>query len=493
MNMLFMHNTKSVPIQRIVVFGLIAVVIVWRMILPVRGGQFGPDESMDVLSVQSILKGEGLSLIGPVGHFGIAYGPYSKYLLTLLYALTGFNLGLALLVSSIVLLAGPFLLAGYCQGEKYAIWVFLFALTSPLAIRWSMGGLWTIQFLIPLSALILYLGRPSCPKTMGREFAIGLLLGCSVGVHLQTIPFVAAILIWRVWVTKRIGSIISMGAGIFLAVMPYLIGLWQIRDQLSFSTNSAIYPGAANGILVFLFVLAGIFRDFGVPGDILIQSPGSLLHSIEVGLSQITVALTIVLIVLGLYQFGKSGWKNFRAEHYLAPFALCIVFYLPFGFITRTGLTSHNAMVFWWFAPLVIPIIIMNLLQKRAGIWCMSLLIGFNLMVGMIEYAPRFVNGTQASYAYGLGPSWWAYEEVASTLCAEVNNQTPKQDTVTVEISGDPWNERIRFILSNLIKLKYPDCAQRVRLIRSDTSIGRILRVEADPDGIHLRVLSVTR
>lgn len=488
-----MHNAKGVPIRRIVVFALIAVVIVLWMILPVRGGQFGPDESDVMLTAKSILKGEGFPPIAPGGHFGIPYGNYSQVWNTLLYALTGFNLGLALLVSSIVQLAGPFLLAGYCRGKKYAIWVFLFALTSPLAICYAMAGLWTIQFLIPLSALVLYLGRSGCPKTMWREFTIGLLLGCMVGIHLQTIPFVAAIFIWRVWVTKRIGSILSMGAGIFLALMPYLIGLWQIRDQLSVSINNANYPGGTNGIVDFLLVLTGIFRYLGVPGDMRLLPPDSLLGSIEDGLSQITIVLSIALLVLGLYQFRKSGWKNFRAEHHLSPFALCIVFYVPFGFITRTGLTSHNGMAFWWFAPLVIPIIMMNLSQKRAGIWCMSLLIGFNLMVGMIEYVPRLVNGTQASYAYGLGPSWWEYEEVASTLCAEIKNQTPQQDVVTVEMSGDPWNERIRYILANLIKVKHPDCAQRVQLIWSDSTLGRVLRVEPDPDEIHLRVVWVTR
>jgi hypothetical protein len=221
--------------------------------------------------------------------------------------------------------------------------------------------------------------------------------------------------------------------------------------------------------------------------------PGGWLYAVEERLAQLTVGITTLLLLIGTIHFWKSGRKHLSSSNPLVPFLLCAAFYLPFAYITNTGFQPHNGMALWWFTPLVIPPVIMAVLPKRTAIGALWFLIAFNLITIAIEYTPRIVNGTQASFAYGHGPSWWAYEEVASTVCAEVNNQASGRGSTIVEMSGDPWNERIRYVLANLIKLKHPDCAQRVQLTWSDTSPGRVLRVEPDPDKIHLRVVWVTK
>jgi len=483
------RNSAAISLRRPMFSSLAAGVILYRLILPVRAGQFGPDESLFALRAQSILSRASLPPVGLSGNYGMVYGPYPSYYFAVLYGLTQFNLGWALLISSIVLVTAPFLLAASIKEEGYPQWTFLLALTSPLAIYFSVMGLWDTPLLIPLSAFVLYFTRFVSKNTAWKEFVIGLLLGVSVGSHLLAITFVAGISAWRVLVTKRTKSIIGLGAGILIAVMPYAIGLWQVRSELSPSLRRAggetIIPGP-------VALLASLLRFWGAHPGVRINPNGWLLAA-EDTLSQVTVSLAIVLLLVAVYHFWKSRRKQLSIENPLAAFALCAVFYLPFAYITNTSIQPQYGQALWWFAPLVIPAIVMGIMPKRAGVWCLSLLVALNLMITAVEYTPRIVNGTQASYAYGHGPSWWAYEEVASTLCAEANNQWPGQGMVTAEMSGEPSNMRIRFILENLIKLKHSDCAQRVQLIWSDTSTGRVLRVEPDPDRIHLRVFWVTR
>jgi len=489
---LYVRNLVIFCRQRPLFCLLVTAIILFRLFLPLRNGAFGPDESLIALRTQSILKGDSFPLIWGPGNFLFPYGSYSLYFLALIYGMTGFHLGWSLFIASIVLMSAPFLLAGYIAPKSYPFWTFLLALTSPVAIHYSLSGLWSIQFFIPLSALVLYIGRSSSPQKTWKEFLIGLLLGVGIGTHPQIMPFVAGIFVWRILVTRRKEAIINLIVGIFIAVLPYLIGLWQIRNSLHFTLSSPTYPSEA-GIRGFLVFFSSLFRFFGAHPAVHMFPPGGWLYAVEKLLAQLTIGITISILFVGAYYFWKSGRKHLSIKSPLVPFLLCAAFYLPVAYMTNTGFQPHNGMALWWFAPLVIPPVIMAVLPKRAAIGALWLLITFNLIIVVIQYTPHIVNGTQASFAYGQGPSWWAYEEVVSTVCAEVNNQASSQGSTIVEMSGDPWNERIRYILANLIKLKHPDCAQRVQFIWSDTSPGRVLRVEPDPDKIHLRVVWVTR
>ena len=80
---------------RWLVWILIAVIILYRLILPIRAGQFGPDESELAVRAGALLKGETFPLIGLWGTQGVPYGPYPTYFYTLLYGLSGFHLGWA--------------------------------------------------------------------------------------------------------------------------------------------------------------------------------------------------------------------------------------------------------------------------------------------------------------------------------------------------------------------------------------------------------------
>ncbi len=472
---------------------LIAIIIFLRIVLPLRIGMFGPDESTQALEAQSILKGASIPLCGVVvGSFGIPYGVYATYFTAFIYGITGFNLGWSLFIASIIALSAPFFLALYVPSKENRFWTFLFALTSPLAIHYSFCGLWSIPVLIPLSAIVLYIGRPSSPQKIWKEFLIGLFLGIGLGIHPQTLPFVAGIFVWRILVTRRKAAVFSLIMGIFLAALPYLIGLWQTRGIWQLTLSPRAYP-PERSIISFFVYLSSLFRFWGVHSRVHMFPPRTFLYVIESILAVLTVLIAILLIYRGAKCFWKTGRKHFSTENPLFPALLCAAFYMPFAFVTNTGFQPQNGMALWWFAPLVIPPIITAIFPKRAAISALWYLIAFNLIIVAVQYTPKVINGTDAYFAYGQGPSWWAYEEVVSDIYMKVNNQRSSQGDTIVEMSGNPYNERIRYILANLMKLRHPDCAKQVQFIWSDTSPGRVLRVEPDPDKIHLNVFWVKR
>lgn len=473
---------KAIPARRFIFFAFIIGVIVYRLVLPIRAGQFGPDESLFLVRAQSIVRGDSLPLVGLSGNYGMFYGPYPSYFFAAAYGVTGFSLGRVFLISSTLLLTAPLLLAAAARRMRHTTWIFLLALTSPLAIYFSVLGLWDTPLLIPLSALILYVARPGTQIRTWREFAIGSLLGISLGVHLQVIPFVAGISTWRFLLTRRKRPILALVSGMFVAVLPYLLGLWQIRDQLSPSLGRSGEEALAPDPWA---LLTSLFRFWGGHPGVRINSNSWFLGA-EVLLAQVTFGLIIVLLLMSAYYIWRSRGKLPSIENPLTAFALCAAFYVPFAYITNTGSGNQYGQTLWWFAPLVIPIVVMGVLPRKAAAVCLSLLVAFNLVTTSVEYLPRLRNGT--GIEWGHGPSWWMQEQVVADLHREVERRGG-QITI-VELACKYCD----YTLDALIEVKHPDIAHQVGLVPSaEKGTGKVLRVEPDEDRIHLRVRWVMR
>ena len=482
-----MQKLRNASRVQLCLVAALALFVLFRLLAPIWMGQFGPDESLLVLKIKDIFNGAPVPLVNWMNTHGLYNGPYPIYFLMFIYTISQFNLGLALFQTGVLYVLSSFLVAAAVPPGKIRIWVLLFALTSPLHFYFSLMGLGDGIFLIPISALVLFLHSQKRAGVL-YNFLIGALLGMAAGVHITASFLVAGISLSRLFIYRSIRTILGLCSGFVLGVLPYAIGLWVNRSAMS---PSLVRPGDENTSPLLVDIPRALFRFLGQQAQVRINGTGVLLTAEDL-LAQATLVFAVFLFLISV-AFLCYRWKEIASSPTLTAVFLCAAFYIPFGWFTNTLLLTYGGHAIWWIAPIVIPAIILWLVPGKVGPLCLSLIVIFNLATLVIQYTPRIVNGTQASYAYGHGPSWWAYEEVAASLCAEVSNQKPKQGITTIEMAGDPWNERIRFILANLIKLKHPDCAQRIQLIWSDSTPGRVLRVEPDPDKIHLRVVWVTR
>lgn len=474
--------------QTYVVGALILLFTLFRLLLPVWSGQLGPDESDMALRVKEFLNGGPLPVINTMGSRGVPSGPYPLYIMAILYGLTQFNFSLTFLLTSSLFVGSAFILTGAVSSEKKKVWVLLFALTSPLHIYFTMMGLGDGVWVIPLSALVLFLNARKDVGSIWLELTIGWLLGVLLGIGLAVFILPLGVVAARLFVYRRLRVAFGLFLGLALGISPYAVGLWANRFNISLRllnpAEESISPRLTD-------IPLGVFRFFGQQAETRINGAGTWFFAEDLLSKSTEVILVVLFLASVVYLY--FNWKRTIASVGALTFLTCTALYIPFGWITNSLYRNYTGYMVWWIAPIVIPTVVLWLIPRRAGFVSLSLLVIFNLTTIAIEYTPRIVNGTQASYAYGHGPSWWAYEEVAASLCAELSNQKPKQSITTIEMAGEPWNERIRFILANLIKLKHPDCAQRVQLIWSDSTPGHVLRVEPDPDKIHLRVVWVTR
>jgi hypothetical protein len=110
----------------------IAGVIACRLIVPLRGGQFGPDESQLMLLASRVLHGDAFPLLGLQGTHGMPYGPYPTYFhYSALYGLTGFDFRWAFCLFGLLLILSGLAVAESVAAEGCRVWTFIFAVTSP--------------------------------------------------------------------------------------------------------------------------------------------------------------------------------------------------------------------------------------------------------------------------------------------------------------------------------------------------------------------------
>ena len=461
-------------------------VILYRLILPIRAGQFGMDESELAVRAGALLKGEYFPLIGLWGTRGVPYGPYPTYFYTLLYGLTGFHWGWAFLILNLLFLASAFLVAASVKPHAFSMWTLLLALTSPVAIYHSMM-LWDNPLLIVTSALILYLARPEAARGNWRDFVIGILLGVSLGIHLMALPFIAGVVVWRILVVKQLKAVLALGLGFVISIVPYVLGLWQVRELLAIVARRAADPS-----MDLWSLPTSLFRFWGLhPFQFFVNVNGPFLW-LEQQLGHVTLGVILALLLLTGYVIWKACvHRSLPRKSLLTAFLLCAAFYLPFAFITNSSHLLTHANAIWWFAPVVIPIVVLQVFPGRAGPAILSCLVSFNVLVTAVQCAPRMITGTSAEsidrWGYGLGASWWMQEITAREICAEAERQVQRQglDMILVKLADVKY---IAWSLPNLIKVKYPDCFAKIKWAPNSQQAYDI-RVDPDADHRYLRVI----
>lgn len=474
--------------RNLVIVALI-LFIVFRLFIAAWVGQLGPDEAAHALTVKGIIDGDSIPLVSLLNTHGFYNGPYQIYFLVLVYSLTRFHFGLTLLLVSCLYIASVFLIASAISSKEIKWWVLLFGLTSPLQIYFSMTGLGENALVFFIPALVLFIHSKNGSK-LWREIIIGFLLGMTLGISISSLPFIVGIVLARFFIyrKKAISIIFGQFVGMLLGIMPYAIGLWINRSSMSPTLVRSGDKIARN----FLDVSRSLFRYFGQQVNVRMNGAGAFLF-VENLLAYITTVLIAALFLISVAFFYYNRKKVASSPVLLAVF-ICAVFYIPFGWITNTLALGYGGQVIWWITPIIIPVIVFWILPRKARVACLSLLLIYNLIVITTQHTKKVIDGTQASYMYGLGPSWWAYEDVASVLCAEINNQLPKQNVTFIEMSTDMHyvsRVRIQYVLENLIKLKYPDCAQLIQW--SDAGEGCFLRVEPDSRQVNMEVVWVDK
>lgn len=467
------------------VWVLVTVVMLWRLALPIRAGQFAGDESELAVRAGALLRGGTIPLLGLWGTRGVPYGPYPTYFYTFLYGLTGFHLGWSFLVLGLLFLASCFLLAASVRAYGSSTWTLLLALTSPVAIFFSMM-LWDNPLLIVTSALTLYLAIRA-PDTCWKPFGIGLVLGVSLAIHLMALPLVAGIFVWQVFVARRLKPALPLGVGIVIPLLPYLLGLWKVRDLLTPGFRRVVDPD-----IDLLSLPTSLFRFWGLHPFPPFANVGGTPLRLEEALGYLTLGITLVLIAMTCHVIWNSYIRStLSRDSPLTALLIVAGFYLPFAFVTNSSHLLSHANAVWWFAPVVIPIVVRQVFPGRAGTTVLSSLVACNIVAAPVQWAPRMIVGTSAEtinqWDYGLGASWWMQEGVARDIRTEADREvrSRRADLVLVKLADV---KNINSSLPNLFKVKYPDDFSRIKWV---PEYQKSCDIRVDPDAEH-RYLRVT-
>jgi hypothetical protein len=473
----------------ICVASLLAAAVLCRLFLPVRGGGLGPDELELALRASSFLSGAPLPLLGLMGTHGLPNGPHPTYILIFIYWITHFHFGWAYLVYSALLVLAAFLVAVSVRREGYPFWTLTLALTSPLAVYFSMQ-IWDNPFLIPCSALlclILSLRRQnSCPT----DFTIGTLLGVALGIHPQALPFAVAVITWRFMNSRRRSTIVVMASGLALTLLPYAVGLWRVWDRLRITIGGTIVPVPQLSLPPLAF-LTSIFRFVGAQPVGRLNCSGQLLmlENLIVGITSI---LSLVLLAGAVYCVARH-WRLWLSRESMRLFyVLCAVLSVLFLFVTNAFGPQYTQAI-WWFAPVVIPIVAMQILPRKWATLCLSLMVGFNVLATGIQYAIRTVHGTSAESARyywsgSLGPSWWMLKDVVNQISRieDQYGQAGLCKPLTVRLCPVKFSS---FAVPNTMRLFDPQRAARIRWAGENEKNWDV-SVQADRAGILMQVIS---
>jgi hypothetical protein len=350
----------------------------------------------------------------------------------------------------------------------------IFAVTSPLAILWSFV-LWDNTLLILTSALVLYLGcRPTGPS-LGREFAIGLLLGISLAIHLQAIPFVVGIVCWRIAIAKRLGSVVALAGGAALAVLPYAFGLLQVRRQLTLSLRS----GHTEPVGEPLALVTSLLGFWGAHSRVALSfGPRPYAVTAAAALRGVTSAVAVVLVMLiAWYLARRALQRELALASPSTALMLCALCYVPFALITNSASTGghYRAQAIWWFAPVAIPVAMLGL-WPRAGPLALVTLVAVNLVASAGEIRFMLSETTPVRLA-----RWRVVEQVAEELCGAVNTTRQEKATAIVTVRALPRIWYIQGTLPNLLGAKYRECLAQIAWAPSEEGVYD-LRVEPSAD-----------
>jgi hypothetical protein len=442
-----------------------------RLVVAILGGLFGPDESTLMLLASRVLNGQTFPLLGLHGNHGMPYGPYPTYFYALLYGLTAFDFRWSFGLFSLLLILSGLAVAESVASEGCRLWTFIFALTSPLAIWWSFC-LWDNTLLILTSALVLYLGSGTTSQSPWREFVIGLLLGISLAIHLQAIPFVLGIALWRIVVARRLASVVALAVGAAMAVSPYALGLFKVRGNLALLMRSG-NPGEPVGEPLAL--VTSLLGFWGSSSRIPLSfGSGRSAIATAAVLPRIASVLAVVLVILCAWYLVRRALRHELAfESPLTALILCALCYLPFAAITNSASTgSHfRAQAIWWFAPVAIPVAVLGL-WPQAGRAMLVPLVLFNLVAS----SGQFGAVRQATLS-----RWRVVDQAAEDLCAAVSATRHEKANAVVTVRALPRIDYIHAILPNVLGAKYSECLAHIEWISSEQGIYD-LRVELGAD-----------
>ncbi|MDO8498059.1 MAG: hypothetical protein Q7S61_05970 [bacterium] len=458
----------------------ISLFILFRILLPVRSGQFSQDEALFALRANQILHcvphpeqmfvGEGdknifiqqippcgkLPLKGLFGGLGVSHGPYPTYWLTLLYFLTSFHFSLVFLFASICFIGASYLIAQSMRLKSSSfLWrsIFLLSLTSPLMVSFTNVALLDTSWLIVLSALCIYISMQMWKKEWLRYLFLGCLNGLAIGSHIQSLPFIIGFSVWLYLKTKKKKWMIPFLLGFILLGGPYLLMLLlSVNKILAYS-----HPFLKSNAWFDIFLNIGVFTRFiGAHPFFIVNKSNVILSRIELSLAVISIFTQVTLFIGVVYLYVRKR-KLEQAIHPLYSLSFYIILaYAPIVLLSGIGRAVHETMIIWWSGP-VLASFVMYYFSKKWREIILSLFVIFQLLIVGIEYLPRLHYGTSV---YDMHESsYWIYENVVKKICLSTNRQS-----ILVSLDKTlPYRERLSLILPSMIAIRYPDCVSRVR------------------------------
>lgn len=472
---------------------IILIIILFRILLPLRIGQFGPDEAFFALRANqffrctinpaqmvtnTIQKQVLNNLIQPcfqlpsrglVGRLGFFYGPYISSVLLMLYGITHFLFPLLFVLTGIVFAVLPFLLAVSLKNSKEhfsqtsLFWVFILGITSPLTITYSLVPLWDTPYLLLFSTLIICTFL-SHLKWKIKDVLIGTLLGISLASHIQALPMVLG---WVVYYFIRQGfgekkRIFLILTSIIIPLLPYLLTLFLARNSL---VPRLRIIGQEQTVPNIVLSISGIYRFFGMdyPFSTSIWKP---IIPLAIILVWITLSILLLFFFFTLFYLWNRRGSN-RKNSLIKFIGITSIIYLFFSFFTNMADHPQEYMMTWWFVPVLAPFILFFLFPKKIAHVILGILVAINILTIGIQTLPRIISGTETSYPNG--PSWWMIENIAYKLCQETGGKS-----TNVFISRSPPEDSyVTYSLVSMISIQHSNCTAFIRFVdrREDAKI----------------------
>ncbi|MBI2617497.1 hypothetical protein HYW55_05150 [Candidatus Gottesmanbacteria bacterium] len=482
----FKHFCKTHPFLSL----LITIIIFFRILLPIRGGQFGPDESFFALRayqffhcvhspeqmvidpqkrqvIQDLTQPCGeLPLKGLVGRLGFFYGPYISYILTILYGLTQFQFFFLFLLTSVLFLMPPLLLAFSLNrvnkhvANRETVWTFLLAITSPLAVKFSLEALWDTPYLMIFATLFVFIFFLTISDKIKLPF-FGLILGTSLASHIQALPFIlgSTLYIFTHIREKRITRIFLFVFFFLLPLFPYLLSLFFARNSLSFRFRVV---GQENVLPNIVLLLSGIFRFFGM--DYPLPALSDWLNvSYFLSITFLTICIRLSIFLLTILFLWRSYQKKENISPIISLIAHIIVFYLPLSLITNLSSHPQEYMMTWWFFPVIAPIVLYHSFRRKIANILLGIFLVLNILTIILQYTPRLIKGTQLVYPHG--PSWWVLQQTSRDLCeiAQTYRNTFGEPLFVTISQSPPEKNYHTYSFISMIAIRHPDCVSNIR------------------------------
>lgn len=478
-----MHKEK---VMKLLLVAVIGTVILFRVYLIIFTSQFGPDEAVILLrarqsssctadvtqaigdeyirkAVLENIQPCGKLPLGFKGHLGIHYGHYLSYWMTLYYQIFRFNLFYMVVFAAMISIVSPLLiyksLAAYKKDEiiqKSKTWIFLFLITSPVALTYFLAPFWDVSWFIPISSIILFIlfGKLKFPI---KEIILGLILGIIFASHPQTLPLIVGIILFFLMKNKlTFRRLIPLFVGVLTTSGPYIINLFISGDIF----NLRFRISGENTNPNILDSLVGIFRYFGIHSEIIINHQNPF-FSIETLLANLTYIILIGLFILSVVYINKYRKMLLQQNPIIILCFILAVIYIPVSFLTNSALKPYEQLPLWFVPAVLMPVIIFNLFKVRAK-YILSLLVLFNIFCLVVQYVPRLKYGT--SIGFPLGPSWREQSKIAKQICKGTDNVIHKKyKKIVVGISPNiPDGSALTLSLPAITTMENQKCLKKL-------------------------------